>query len=80
MMGGLGGGGGAAKYNLTVALNFQNILNHTNLGLPVGNLSSPLFGQSTGVAGRFGMFGGFGGGEGPGAPNRRIFVNLRFTF
>ena len=80
MMGGLGGGGGAAKYNLTVALNFQNILNHTNLGLPVGNLSSPLFGQSTGVAGRFGMFGGFGGGEGPGAPNRRIFLNLRFTF
>jgi hypothetical protein len=79
-MGGFGGGGGAAKYNLTVALNFQNILNRTNLGAPVGILSSPLFGQSTSVAGRFGGFGGFGGGEGPGAPNRRIFLNLRFTF
>lgn len=80
-MGGMGGfgGGGAAKYNLTVSLNFQNILNHTNLGAPVGILSSPLFGQSTSVGGRFGGFGGFGG-EGPGAPNRRIFLNMRFTF
>jgi len=78
-----GGGGGAGKYSLTFSINAQNILNHTNLGTPVGNLSSTLFGQSIGLAGSFGGFGGFGGGGGggsTGAGNRRIYLNLRFTF
>ena len=80
MMGGFGGGGGAAKYNLTVSLNIQNILNHPNFGPPVGNLTSPNFGQSVALAGGgFGGFGGFGGGGG-GAGNRKIYLNMRFTF
>src|SRR5262249_54427976 len=41
-MGGPGGAGSAGKYQLTLSVNFQNLLNHVNLGPPVGNLSSPL--------------------------------------
>jgi hypothetical protein len=75
--GGFGGpgGGGSGRYNLTFSLNFNNILNHTNLGNPVGNLGSLLFGQSTSTAGGFG---GFGGGN-P-AYNRRIDAQIRFSF
>jgi hypothetical protein len=70
-----GGGGGNGRYNLTFSLNFNNLLNHTNLSNPVGNLGSQLFGQSTSTAGGFG---GFGGGN-P-AYNRRIEAQIRFTF
>ena len=79
MMGGPGGPGGASKYNLTVSLNFSNILNHPNFDVPVGNLTSPSFGQSLALAGGgFGGFGGFGGNSN--GPNRKIYLNLRFTF
>jgi len=78
---GFGGGGGQTgkRYNLTFSLNFQNILNHANLGKPNGNLSSPFFGISTGSAGNFG---GFGGGRGGGTPpyNRLIDASIRFSF
>jgi hypothetical protein len=74
--GGFGGAGGTGRYNLTFSLNFQNLLNHSNLGLPVGNLGSALFGQSTSTAG---FFGGFGGGGNP-AYNRRIDAQIRFSF
>ena len=77
---GMGGGGAASaekKYTLTVSLFFQNILNNVNLGTPVGNLSSPLFGQSQGLGGSFG-FGGPGGS--PNAGNRRVSVNMRLNF
>ncbi len=70
-----GGGGGTGRYNLTFSLNFNNLLNHTNLGNPVGNLGSQLFGQSTSTAGGFG---GFGGGNA--AYNRRIDAQIRFSF
>lgn len=82
MMGGPGGGAGAPqKYSLTLSINFQNLLNRVNLGAPVGNLSSPLFGQSIGLGGSFGGFGpgGFGGG-GSGAGNRKVTLSARFTF
>ncbi|HKR22571.1 MAG TPA: hypothetical protein VJS17_08255, partial [Pyrinomonadaceae bacterium] len=73
--GGFGGGGGnTGRYNLTFSVNFQNILNHTNLGNPVGNIGSSLFGQSTSTAGGFGGFGAVG------AYNRRIDASLRFSF
>lgn len=73
--GGFGGGGNAGgRYSLTFSLNFNNILNHTNLGNPVGNLSSDRFGQSTSTAGGFGGFGA------PAAYNRRIDAQLRFSF
>src|SRR5215213_672027 len=75
--GGFGGpgGGGNGRYNLTLTLSFNNILNHTNLGNPVGNLGSLLFGQSTSTTGGFG---GFGGGNA--AYNRRVDAQLRFSF
>lgn len=74
--GGFGGGGRGGRYNLTFSVNFQNILNHTNLNNPVGNLGSALFGQSTATTG---VFGGFGGGGNP-AYNRRIDAQIRFSF
>jgi hypothetical protein len=78
--GGFGGGGGGngGRYNLTFSLNFQNLLNHTNLSNPVGNIGSSFFGQSTSSSG--GGFGGFGGGGGGAAYNRRIDASLRFSF
>lgn len=82
MMGGPGGAASPQKYSLTLSVNFQNLLNHVNLNSPVGNLSSPLFGQSTGLGGSFGGFGpggGFGGG-GAGAGNRKVTLSARFTF
>jgi hypothetical protein len=70
-----GGGGGNSRYNLTFSLNFQNVLNHTNFALPVGNLGSLFFGQSTATSGGFGGF-----GTGNPAYNRRIDAQLRFSF
>lgn len=78
--GGFGGGNDHAKrYNLTFSINFQNILNHANLGKPVGNLSSSLFGISNSSAGGFG---GFGAGRGGSTPpyNRLIDAQIRFSF
>jgi len=77
-----GGGGGPAgekKYNLNVSINFQNLMNHVNLGTPVGNLASPSFGESLGLGGAFGGFGGPGGGS-TGAGNRRIYAQIRLNF
>jgi hypothetical protein len=71
-----GGGSGEtpSRYNLAVSVNVQNLLNHTNLGTPIGNLSSTLFGQSNTSAGRF----GFGANQSAG--NRRVELQLRFSF
>ena len=44
-------------------------------GVPVGNLSSPSFGQSLSTAGGFG-----GGGGNVAAGNRRVQASVRFTF
>jgi hypothetical protein len=75
MMIAMGGPGGEQKrYSLNFSLNFQNLFNHTNLGNPVGNLSSPSFGQSL-----FALGGGFGGGN-QAAGNRRIQASVRFSF
>jgi hypothetical protein len=75
-------GGGAPpsekRYTLNVSVNFQNLLNHVNLGLPTGNLSSPSFGESLGLGGSFGGFGGGGGSAGAG--NRRIYAQVRLNF
>jgi len=76
-----GGGGGAPsekRYSLNVSVNFQNLLNRVNLGTPVGNLLSPNFGESLGLAGSFGGFGGGGGSVGAG--NRRIYAQVRLNF
>ena len=76
-----GGGGGVPsekRYTLNVSINFQNLLNHVNLAPPVGNLLSPSFGESLGLAGTFGGFGGGGGSTGAG--NRRIYAQVRLNF
>ncbi|HMF57066.1 MAG TPA: carboxypeptidase-like regulatory domain-containing protein [Pyrinomonadaceae bacterium] len=80
--GGMGGGGGlgggdttqtSRRYGLTFSVNVQNILNSTNEGQPIGNLSSSLFSLSRASAG------GFGGGTQI-AGNRRVELQVRFSF
>ena len=64
------------RYSLTFSVNIQNLFNRTNLSQPIGNLSSPRFGESTATAGSF----GFGPGGSAAAGNRRIQLQLRFSF
>lgn len=78
-----GGGGGQrggdsdeSKYKLSLTAAIRNIFNHTNPGVPVGNLRSPLVGESLSLAGGF----GFGGGGGSQAGNRRIELQVQFSF
>ena len=68
-----GGPGSAAshRYNLTVGVGAMNALNIVNLGTPVGQLSSPLFGKSNSLAGGFGP---------PGGGNRMVDFQLAFSF
>ncbi len=79
--GGMFGGGGLTnrKYNLTFSIQASNLLNHTNFGPVIGNLGSPLFGQSNSITSGFG-FRGPGGGGFSAAGNRRIELQLRFSF
>lgn len=74
--GGFGTGGSDRPYNLTVGLQIQNLLNRTNLSTPIGNLSSGRFGDSLSTVQGF----GFGGGGGGNFGNRRIELQLRFSF
>ncbi|MEO8359872.1 MAG: carboxypeptidase regulatory-like domain-containing protein [Vicinamibacteria bacterium] len=74
--GGFGGGGGGGP-TLSISINASNVLNRVNAGTPIGNLSSPDFGQSKSLAG---FFNGFGGGGGSEAGNRRIELQLRANF
>ncbi|MBL8176945.1 MAG: carboxypeptidase regulatory-like domain-containing protein [Bryobacterales bacterium] len=73
--GGFFGANSGKRYNLTLSIQARNLLNNVNLSAPNGNLSSPLFGQSTQLAGGFGP-----GGGGGAAANRRIELMLRFSF
>jgi Carboxypeptidase regulatory-like domain len=78
-----GGGAEAKRYSMQFSLNFQNLFNRVNLAPPVGNLSSPYFGQSLALNGGFGGFGpggGGGGGGGTGAGNRKVTAQIRFNF
>jgi hypothetical protein len=68
------------RFNLNLSVNIQNLFNNTNESLPIGNLSSPLFGVSTSTAGGFGRRGGNQGGGNQGAGNRRIELQARFNF
>jgi hypothetical protein len=72
---GPGGPGGGAEgnrpYTLTVSAFARNLFNNTNLAVPIGNLSSPLFGTSNSLAG------GFFGSQ---SSSRRIDLQLRFSF
>jgi hypothetical protein len=58
---------------LTFSISARNLLNHVNPGPIVGNIDSPLFGQSNQIAGGYGAFAGA-------ANNRRIELQARFSF
>src|SRR5213078_2085536 len=71
-----GGGmfGGASsnyRYNLTFGVNARNVFNNVNVSNPVGNLSSPIFGESNGLA---------GGPFSSSTANRRIDLQVSFNF
>lgn len=75
--GGAGGPASAAaghRYNLSISMSIRNIINHTNPGPIIGNITSPLFGQANQPSDA----GGFGFSES--ANNRRFEVQTRFTF
>jgi hypothetical protein len=74
--GGQRGGDDESKYKLSFTAAIRNIFNQTNPGVPVGNLRSPLVGESLSLAGGF----GFGGGGGSQVGNRRIELQVQFSF
>jgi hypothetical protein len=61
------------KRSIMLSVQAQNIFNHTNPGLPVGNLSSPLFGLSNTAAGDWGLASNQAG-------NRRFDLWIYFSF
>ncbi len=61
------------KYNLTISMQGRNLLNHTNPGPIIGDITSPLFGQANSMAGGFGAFS-------ENANNRRLELQMRFSF
>jgi hypothetical protein len=70
--GSFGGAPSNYRYNLTFSLNARNVFNNVNLGTPIGNLSSPLFGESNALAPQPFSY----------APtaNRRVDLQVQFTF
>jgi hypothetical protein len=75
--GGRGGPGGfdanttGQRYNLTFSVAARNIFNNVNVATPIGDLSSPLFGQSNALAGQ---------PYSSSTANRRIDLQVTFTF
>jgi uncharacterized membrane protein YgcG len=81
--GGFGGGGGGRgpggfdagttnrRYSLTFSVAGRNILNNVNLATPIGDLSSPIFGQSNGLAGQ---------PYSSNTANRRVDLQVTFGF
>jgi len=78
--GGFGGGRGGPggfdapsnrRYGLTFAVSARNVLNNVNEATPIGNLSSPLFGESNGLA---------GGPYSSNTANRRVDLQVTFSF
>jgi hypothetical protein len=86
--GGQGAAGGFAggapstnrRYNMSLSLSVRNVLNRNNPGPIIGNVTSPLFEQANQMAG--GAGGGAAGGVGfsENANNRRLEMQVRFTF
>ena len=71
-MGGIFGGERTnQRYNLTFSANARNLFNFVNPGPPIGNLDSPLFGQSIALAG--GVFN-------TQSANRRLDFQVMFSF
>jgi hypothetical protein len=69
------------RYNLSIGMSVNNRLNHTNPGPIIGNITSLLFGQANQPSGGGGGFGGGGGlGFSESANNRRLELQMRFSF
>jgi hypothetical protein len=64
------------KYNLTLSASSLNALNHANYAPPNGDLTSPYFGQYRSFGGMVVM----AHGGAPAAYNRKIDLQVRFTF
>jgi len=76
--GGPGGGRGGfdagstnRRYALTFAVSARNVFNNVNLLAPIGNLGSPLFGESNGLTGR---------PYSDSTSNRRLDLQVTFSF
>jgi Carboxypeptidase regulatory-like domain len=67
-------GGESGGRTLTLSVSVQNLFNRVNLAAPVGNLSSPSFGESLATAGSFGF------GAQSDAGNRRVELQARVSF
>jgi hypothetical protein len=74
---GMFGGGGPSRYNLTLSINARNALNHANFAAPSGDLASTYFGESRSLSGGFGPPGAGGASS---TYQRKIDLQLRFTF
>ena len=70
-----GKGEARRPYTLSFTAEMVNLLNHTNAGAIIGNITSPLFGRANQPAGG----GGFAGFS-EAANNRRFEFQTRFTF
>jgi Carboxypeptidase regulatory-like domain/TonB dependent receptor len=69
--GGFDQGATNRRYSLTFAVAARNIFNNVNLATPIGDLSSPVFGLSNGLA---------GGPYSSNTANRRIDLQVTFGF
>ncbi|HZP02411.1 MAG TPA: carboxypeptidase regulatory-like domain-containing protein [Terriglobia bacterium] len=61
---------GDKRYTVEITLDVHNVFNNVNLAPPIGDLSSPLFGQSRALGGPFTSS----------TANRRVELETRFTF
>jgi hypothetical protein len=77
MRGIFGGAANNHRYGLTFSIQARNLFNRENLATPVGVLS-PNFGQTLSLAG--GGFGPGGGGGATQAANRRVDLQVQFSF
>ena len=63
------------RFNLSIGMSIRNLLNHTNPGPIIGNITSPYFGSANQIAG-----GQNGEGFYETANNRRLESQVKFTF
>jgi hypothetical protein len=71
----IGAPSAARRFNLILSMSVRNLLNHTNPGPIVGNITSPLFGRANQIAGAPN-----GEGFSENASNRRLEMQMRLTF
>ena len=74
--GGFGGDSSGKRYTITAGIMFHNLFNTVNPGQIENDLLSPRIGDPLAQA----NIGGFGGNANAQAFNRRIDLNLRFSF